>query len=150
MPATFDTARDEILGAFTVKWNADTPAVNGGLIPEIFYEGIGEEGDKPHDAAWARIQIRHNLGEQQALGPSTDRRRFTKLGIVTVQIFAPLEKGLGLSLAEELAKVAKAAFEGKSTTSAVWFRNVSINEIGVDSAWYNMNVVAEFRYDEFV
>jgi hypothetical protein len=155
VPATYDTARDEILDRFTVDWAANSPAINGGVEPEVYYDGVGQTGKEPHDAAWVRIQIRHNAGGVTGIGgPAGARRRTTKLGLATVQVFTPLfnddGSARGLSLNEELAKVAKDAFEAQTTTSGVIFRNVRINEVGPGGPWYQSNVLAEFEYDEFV
>lgn len=156
MPASFTTARDDMLSAFTVKWNADTPAVNGGVIPEVRYDGRGESTPPPHDAAWARIKIRHLLGGETAIGGHPGSlKRTTKLGVLTVQIFAPYTPAAalppGVELAEPLAEIAKAAFETKVTANDVIFRNVRPIEVGDDSGtWYQINVLADFEYDEFV
>lgn len=150
MPATLDVARDEIYGALKATWDADTPAVNGGLVPELFYDGVPRLLDPAADVAYAEIYVRHSGGRQASLAGELGRRRFTKSGIVTVAVFAPIVKAGGLTLADELAKVAKKAFEGKATASAVWFRNVRAVEVGVTAAWYHVNVFAEFEYDEFV
>ena len=151
MVATFTQARDDILTQFRTTWNADTPAVNGGKIPQVFYEGVAEEDALPQDDAWARIVIRHTLANQSSLSDDSGQRRFEKIGIVTVQVFTPLKDGKGTELGEGLAQVAKKAYEGKHTlTSNVWFRNVRINEIGVDGPWFQMNVLADFIYDELV
>lgn len=153
MPS-FDEARDSMLGVFKTKWDADTPAV-AGSIPTIFYDGIGEEGEKPHDAPWARIQIRHSAGSVTGIGKIGGKARTTKLGICTVQVFTPLydDDGVtprGLSLNEELSKIAKAAFENVVTAEDVVFRNVRATEIGPDGPSYQTNVLAEFEYDEIV
>lgn len=163
MPSTFDAARDEIQAAFTVAWDAGTPAVTGTTAPEIFYEGVArgtkgtnlvDDSEPPHDAAWTRIFIRHNLGEQATLSDESGVRRFEKFGTITIQVFAPLAEGTGgspPSFAGLLAEVAKSAFEGKRTLPGnVWFRDVRINEVGVSGPWFQVNVLAEFRYDELV
>lgn len=150
MPATFETARDEILGAFKTRWDLDAAAHNGGVTPPVHYEGVEPLGLPPHGTPWAKVTIRHTLGSQASLSSDTGLRRFEKIGIVTCQIFTPLETGSGLVQAERLAQVAKKAFEGKSTSSAVWFRSVRINEAGVDGPWFQMNVISEFQYDELV
>lgn len=151
MVATFLTARDEIQSIFKVTWDADTPAITGGAIPKIFFEGVGEKDFSPSAAPWARISIRHTLGEQATLSDENGKRRFEKFGIVTVQIFVPLKSDDVLTLFEQLAQVGKKAFEGEeTTTSNIWFQNVRINEVGVDDPWFQVNVVAEFRYDELI
>jgi hypothetical protein len=146
MPCVFDVARDEIQGAFWTQWQTGTPAVNGGDVPPVFWEGLGYVGNEPEDVPWATAFIRHTQASQRTLADQVGKRRFLKLGTITVQIFVPVGGGLGK--AEELSKVAKKAFEGKSTASAVWFRNVKIVEVGIEDPWYQVNVLADFEYDE--
>lgn len=144
---TFDSARDEILGLFKTQWDAETPAVNGGNVPRVEWPGVDSGSPPPAGAAWARIVVRHATSRQTTFG-ETGNRRFTRPGLVTVQVFAPTADGIGLSLAEKLAIIARDAFEGRGTASGIWFRNVRITEIGPDGTWYQMNVLAEFQYDE--
>ena len=149
MPTTFDASFDEIFATFKTTWDADTPAVNGGVIPKVFYQGVGETGPQPPDAAWARISILHNLSTQAALSPENDKRRYTDSGIITVQVFTPIGNQ-GLQLNRQLAPIARKAFQGKRTIDGnIWFRNVAIVEVGADAHWHQFNVVSEFEYDEF-
>lgn len=149
MTATFGQARTDILSTFRTTWEADTPAVVGS-VPPVQYEGVPQTGVfPPKDGPWARAVIRHGLAVQATFVDGS-RKRFEKFGIVTIQVFTALEDGRGLIDAQGLAEVAKKAFEGKQTVGTnIWFRNVRINEIGVDGPWFQMNVLAEFRYDEF-
>lgn len=145
--ANIRAARAEMVAAFNTVWQANAGAVNGGTVPGVHWEG--SKFDRPTDTAWARFVIRHTLGEQATLsGDTNGLRRYEKFGFVSVQIFAPISSGGGLSLADDLADVAKSAFEGKSTDNGIWFQNVRINEVGVDDAWVQVNVIADFRYDE--
>lgn len=147
---TFDEARDEIQARFKTQWDADSPALNGGVAPRVFWEGVGETTDRPPDSPWAALTIRHGPAGQASLANHQGVRRFDRFGVVTVQVFSPLSKGQGLTLAEGLAKVARRAFEGKETPSHVWFRNATVNEVGVDGPWFQVNAVVEFVYDEQV
>lgn len=145
MTATLTTARDEIHAAFQTAWDAGAPALNGGTAPPVSYDAVAFEA--PTAAVWARIRVRHEQGEQVTLGgPAT--RRFNKQGTVTVSIFAPLATTLDTTTAEALALVAKSAFEGKATPSQVWFRDVTVNEIGIEESWFQIDVIASFNYDE--
>ena len=145
---TFDTARDEILGLFKASWDAETPAVNGGAVPRVEWQGVDAQTPPPVGAPWARVTVRHSNTTVHTLAPAGSRR-FTRTGLVTVQIFTPTIDGGGLSLAEKLATIARKAYEGRGTASGIWFRNARIQEIGMDPAgWYQMNVLVEFRYDE--
>jgi hypothetical protein len=129
------TARDEILSLFKTAWD-NSPITNG--LPLVFDDSKKEIADD----CFARITIQHNTGFQASFGAT----RFTRLGIVFVQIFTPL--GNGLKLSDEISELVLSAFEGKSTTSGVWFRNCRLNEIGETDKWFQTNVVCEFEYDK--
>jgi hypothetical protein len=85
-------------------------------------------------------------GNQASLANDGGRRRWERTGLVTVQIFVPA--GEGLSEAYSLAKTVADAYEGTTTASGVWFRNVRVNEVGADGAWFQVNALIEFIYDE--
>lgn len=144
---TFDSARDEILGLFNVKWTADTPAINGASVIRVEWQGVDKQNPPPADEPYARIFVRHVNSRQSTFGASGERR-FTRFGLVTVQAFAPISNGGGLSFAENAAIIARDAFEGVGTDSGIWFRNARIQEIGLAGPWYQMNTVVEFQYDE--
>ena len=147
MTSTIKNARDEIISIFYTAWQADS--TSNGL--KVLYDDVISDVPTTPDAdgnlpAWARITVAHTGGTQGSLSDQNGMRRWTRTGIVTVQIFTPI--GTGLSLADELSMIAVAAFEGKSTPSNIWFRNVSNKEIGTDGEWFQTNVSAEFTYDE--
>lgn len=150
MPATYPTALDEIKGIFRARWAADSPALNGGVAPEVFWDGVPRKVEPDPTKPWAEVVVRHVTGVQSTLSQDTGKRRFEKGGVVTVAVYAPLGAVGGLGTGELLVEVAKKAFEGKATANGVWFRNARIVEVGHDRAWYHWNVIADFVYDEFV
>lgn len=143
-----DIARDEILTRFKTDWDALTPAVNGGTVPPVQYDNVIQDNPPPGEPAppWARVTVRHTNPGLESFGPIGGTRRRERFGLVTVQIFTKV--GPGLLLADLLSKIARDSFEGKSTPSGVWFRNVRINEIGKSGSSWQTNVVGEFVYDE--
>lgn len=148
---TLTQARDEMLAAFYAQWKADTPAVTpAGTVPPVFWDGIPEEDAPPQDAPWARVVIRHGTSAQASLAGDSGSRRFERLGIIVVQVFVPLVLTDPPTLGGNLAAVARRAYEGKTTDSGIWFRDVRAYEVGPDGPWYQWNVTAAFRYDEFV
>lgn len=145
--ADLDTAYDEIFGRFTTDWNALTPAITGGSAPDIFYQQVPVVGSQPSNEPWCFIAITHNIGEQAALGPATSGlRRYDRAGIVTVRVHVPVAQRV---LLRSLVPVAQKAFQGKTTTGAIWFRNVRVNEIGAEGPYLRMDVIAEFEYESF-
>jgi len=144
---TFETARDEILGLFRTHWNAQTPALNAGQPIRVEWPGVDSQSAPDPDKPYARITVRHATSRQLTLAPP-GQRRFLRPGLVTIQTFAPVSAGGGLSLAEKLGIIARDAFEGRGTASGIWFRNARIQEIGRTGAWQQFNTVVEFQYDE--
>lgn len=134
-------ARDEILTFFKVAWEADAESVN---VP-IYYWDVKKDGPT-QGSPFARITVRHLNGVQATLADQVGNRKFERNGVITVQVFTPF--GGGLVKNDALAKVASDAFEGKATQNQIWFRDVTINEIGQDEAWFQTNVTANFTYDE--
>lgn len=149
MPTTFDEAYNQIFALFKTKWEADTPTITGGAAPEIFYQGLTDVGVQPPDEPWCRISLQHVTNNQSALDPDGGLKRFTAIGLVTVQIFVPI--GQGLTLIRKLAPVAKEAFQGTRTSDdSIWFRDATVTEVGTDGPWNQFNVTATFTYDEQV
>ena len=145
---TMTAARDEVFGLFKTYWdaNAKYPLVTG-TIPEIRYEGTVKPDKPASDACWCRISMVHMAGSQLTFG-KLGGRRFERRGTIYVQIFVPVKGGEGLSASEALGIVARDAFEGKSTASGVWFRDVHVEDLGIDGSWEATNVLASFSYDE--
>lgn len=148
MTATLATARDEIYALFNVTWVAETPPITT-TVPPIAWEGV--PFTPPTAAPWAAITIRHTAGGQATLtGGLGDGVRFNKVGTINIAVWTPNEAGEGVAVAEQLALVAKKAFEGQATASQVWFRDVVAREVGPDGPWFQWNVTASFTYDELV
>jgi len=152
MATTLQVAVDEIYGKLKTVWDAQTPAIVGGspATPALLlYEDTEWKGrpDEPTADPWARVSIRHASGQQVTLADSTSKRLFRNYGAVTVQCFAPMRDNRGAPVARQLAEVVKAAFEGASTTN-VWFQSVRFNEVGREGLFFQLNVVANFEWDE--
>jgi len=137
MSLTYQEARDEIFALFKTAW--DTTGY------PAHYQDVRKQRAKDDDP-WAVVTLQHSAGFQATLSGAQGARTFARLGFVTVQIFTP--NGKGLQEAYDLSKVVSDAFEGASTPGGVWFRNVRLNEVGRDGKFHQINVVAEFRYDE--
>lgn len=136
MTATFSEAYNDILTIFKDAW--DTTGY------DTIYSNV--TGDPPEtQVPWARVNIQHGFGDQ-TLGDASSKIRYTRTGLFFGQLFMPT--GEGLPELYDLAKLIADAYEGKSTPNGVWFRNVRVNEVGPDGSWYQINVIAEFTYDE--
>lgn len=135
---TLTEARDTILTVFKTAWDAATPP-----FPVVYQD---EPTQKPTTLTpWARVKVEHVTGRQRTLCGSDGNMRFTREGIMWVQIFSPM--GLGQFNSDALAEVILLALEGARFDGG-FFKRVRINEIGSDGAWYCTNVVADFEWDQ--
>ena len=51
-------------------------------------------------------------------------------------------------LARDYAQIVMNAFEGAATSKQIWFRGTELNIIGEDGAFWQVNVVINFEYDQ--
>ena len=141
MSLTRKEAIDEILGLFKTAWDTT------GHGTRVKYDNVGKKSMPPAGQdPWARVVLRHTSASQVSLSGAVGTRRFQRNGILTIQVFEP--PGKGLSGATDLPKIIQDAFEGVETASGVWFRDVTVNEIGPDGDFFQTNIVAFFEYDE--
>lgn len=146
MSLSATTARNEIQQMFWAVWNTTTVSTLVGYAPTVTFPNVPADEPDP-EKYWARYSLAHDLGHQATLGQSGGRR-FSKGGLVTVQLFAPLSKGGGLGPILALAQIVQGAYEGQHSDSGVWFQDVVIKEIGTSDSWYQVNVQSRFRYEE--
>ncbi len=136
MTATVEQARDQMLGLIQAAWPVDKT---------LIYDGF--KGEKPEaQEVWGRVSVRHNSGGQASLSKQGGRSRYVRRGTIYVNLFAP--PGDGLRALDPLTKTILDAIEGKTTAGGVWFTQVRVREMGIVEGSYQVNVLANFSYDE--
>ena len=109
-----------------------------------------KEQEHQEDAIWARWTLDYAAGRQATFG-ATGQRKFSKSGLIYINVYTPL--GGGLIQARDAAQIAIFAYEGQRTPSDVWFRNVRIDSeghgrgSGGNKSWWTTVVIAEFIYE---
>lgn len=145
MPTTYDAVRDQVFTIFRAIWEKQ-PTDPGIDIPPIQWDNT-EDLVNPPESGWVRVLLRHGPSSQVTLTGDTGGRRFRRLGLITIQVFAPV--GEGMTDSDRFVKIILDAFEGGNTgADKILFRNVRANEIGRDGPWFQTNVLIEFEYDE--
>lgn len=94
---------------------------------------------------WARVTMRHTLGQQASLAGNSPARLWEQTGTLTVQLFTPV--GDGNTLAYQVAQKIVNAYR-KAKSDCVWYRNPTINEIGTSGAFQQTNVIVDFSYTD--
>ena len=143
MSLSFNDARDHMLKPFKEVWDIlGHPVVYTSVKPTEQASG----GDAPSAPVWARVTIRHADGFQSSLtGPLEEVKRNTNIGTLHIQVFGEL--GDGSTAAYDAAGAIAKAYR-KSRNNPVWFRRVRINEIGTKGPYDQINVLADFSYDQ--
>lgn len=132
---TPEQAVDAILDIFKAAWDpTGFPA---------YYTDKG--GEKPtSETVWSRATIRHATGNQSSLAGEVGTRRFTDTGALIVQVFAPV--GDGSTECYRAATLVRDAYRDAKHPN-VWFREQRIQEVGGDGAFFQINVLVTFSYD---
>lgn len=137
--ATYATAYDTIMGVFKTGWDTLTPTV-----PPVFYDDV--KNDPPATGPWARASLDFNNNRRVTVGGSIGNRRFTRYGILTIQIFTPV--GDGRDAADTYAQKITDIFEGMDTgADAIFFRDCDRHDLGVHGSWWQTNMIIRFEYD---
>lgn len=134
---SYAAAHSAIRLKFETAWGATTsvqyPMVQDFQIPDA--------------SPWVRLNIEDANSFWASMGsPGSNVER--NVGLVTMQIFVLSGEGEGQAL--ELADQAKAVFRSwQDTASGVRFVVPPYaRQVGVDGKWYQINVLAPFRFDD--
>ena len=99
----------------------------------------------PENTLWIRPSIQHVGGGQASLSGAIGTRRFDRYGMLTIQCFSPV--GDGNTDADDLAGSLLNSFES-IRNSQVWYRNIRAIEIGKEGSTVQVNLIADFSYEE--
>lgn len=138
MSATYEEAVDQMLGILVAVWDPSIP---------IFYENSDKE--KPsgtQDEKYLRAFVRHVMNPNRTLSGGVGSTLYERSGTLTFHVHTPIGKGLQLSYA--LCKVLTDAYESKTTSGGVWFRNARVKEVGRTDNSFQSNVLIDFNYHE--
>lgn len=139
--ADIGTARNTILARFKAIWAASAHA----SVPVIYDDTT--ENPPAGGSPYVVVKVQHNVGAAASIS-NGNNTRFRAFGQVMVMLFPPINDGL--TLGDAYVKVTQNAFEGKTLTGDIVFRNVSVREVGGKGTRYQVNVIAQFEYDRLV
>lgn len=142
-------ARREIFQVLADAWVIDLWAqYDIGVPPPIRFEGRDYPQAPDPDLPYTAIFLRPAIGKQSALANGNGKKKWEEAGTLWIQCFGPLSTGGGLEIAEYQSIIAARAYQGESSDNGIWFRNVRKQYIGPSGGWYQINVLADYEYDE--
>lgn len=127
-------ARETIYQTFATDW-ASTSAYT--FANEAFSPPVGQP--------WVRLTVQLQTGNQETLG-DVGHRRFRREGLITMQVFVPLDTGLRAQ--DALVQQARNIFEGRTLTGPVWCIDADTYEIGPSDGWHQFNIDVAFAFEE--
>lgn len=142
MPVTIEQARNQIYGVLQ-----DALEASAFDDLKVLYDDTDTPPPVDVRTPWARANIRHADGNASSLGGATGKKRYTRIGLVIIQLFTPV--GNGMSSSDALVGIVLNAYEQGSAADGVWFRKARPVDIGRNDGWTQTNVMAEFEYDSF-
>lgn len=113
------------------------------------YQEPSQKFTPPDNGPWMRLVIQDAGAQWASMGdPGNNIAR--NVGQVTVQIFVPSGEGEGDALA--IADLAMVAFRSwNDAASGLRFEVPPYaRQIGTEGKWYQVNVVAPYRFDDFI
>lgn len=141
---TVTEARDAMMGAVKAAWDAGSTTSSY----KLYYQDDPDpkppaaSGGKPQP--WGRASIRHAGGGQAGFA-GAGGRRFERVGVLAVEVLAPMEDGRIIS--DAMAQEMLSDLEVRSL-SGVDLTNVRLQDQGTRDAWSRVDLLADFTYTE--
>ncbi len=120
-----------------------------GLWTATRYTFDAERFEPVRGEPWIRVSVRELASLDPSHGPRGGRRVQRRASVIA-QAFAPVSVTDGVGAALTLAEAFRDLFEGRdimATDGALTFGAASLRRIGVDGAWYQVNVDCPFAFD---
>lgn len=134
-------AKSEMFSIFSEVWGPTGYQVRYDDVAVPAGQPVIPVGDKP----WAKVTIRHEDGGTTSLAGTTGKRRYTAVGFIVVQLFAP--SGKGHSELYDLADKLLDAYVKLRPHNYVGYSQQRIKEVTSTSASAQVNFITDFNYE---
>lgn len=135
---TADEAVDSVLGRLNTMW----------LTTSLLMLWPFKPGEIPSEQVpWASSKIEHIDSKGLTLGDAFGKRLWERQCKLIVEVCFPSDKSVNdmYPLTEQIINT----FEGKKTVEGVRFYNTHRSELGIVDGWLRMNVVVNFKYEDY-
>lgn len=145
----FSTAVSEIRAIFLEVWQIEAEPI-ADHVPELRWD-VYKAKERPDKSKYFAIHTISSIsGNRPNLSSSTmspDQKEYTKSGLVSVQLFAPITASNSQNVLRELGDLALKTYKDVQTPSGIWFRAAARRDILPDTFWYRANVVINYVYE---
>ena len=142
MSLSAEAAAVEIRNTVYGFWNAGPPTQGVKFIFPDKEDGRPTDGTSP----WAELAFSDSLSQVGGFAAEGQRRLYERFGTLTLAIYTP--RGDGYTLGHSLARVVTEGLEAYCSSNGVIFRKVLAARIGRSGNYSQINVTAEYEYNE--
>lgn len=139
--ATIVDAVQEILDPMIQVW---TPTGYPVSYPDTSTNVPPEGAPTP----WAKVELTHVDGGQATLACVEGVRRWERVGLLLIQIFAPM--GQGNTVTYALAQSVATAYAKAKPPGGAFFRNHRLRDAGISGAYSQVNFILDFYYEQLI
>lgn len=141
-------AKDEIFNVVASDWDATLSPIVGNNH-ELRFFGLKYSSEVPVNKYWGRLSLQTVDESQDTL--RNGLRRYRSVGIVFVQLFAPINDSQVATKLDSIADAVRDLFRHCTAADNVQFSRARVvDNIDPEPAWLKVNVVSEFEYNQFV
>lgn len=134
-------ARDTIISHFQNEW-----VNNMGLSQQnIFHQN--RRSDKPEEGefTWCRFSLFNTSFNKSSLGNFNGNSQYDRNALLLIELMTPIDNGIDDVTTQSILDIYEG---GVPSLSGIWFRQVSVNEIGINDNWFQTNITAEVLYNQ--
>lgn len=139
---TIVKAVQEILDPMIAVWTPTGYPVN---YPDTNTANTPPEGTP---TPWAWVNLNHADGGQATLACVNGVKRWERVGVLLIQVFAPI--GQGNTVTYGLAQSVANAYMKAKPPGGAWFRNHRIRDAGSSGPYTQVNFILDFQYEQLI
>lgn len=146
----YDEAGDALNLMFWPSFKDEAKTILG-YMPTVYWPLQVEPEKAPVDKFWMRVTRRTNPKTLAGFGEGNAdyAARYDESGTLYLQLFYPQCDKAASTKFPKLAEFLQACFLGKNDpTNILWCRDVAIKELDSEKAWFRINVVVDFKYQD--
>lgn len=144
MPTTFPAAYLSVTDELQIQWPNAAGVI--GLVPELLFQDVESETEVP--TGWFARFSMQEVDQEQTTFRNGEDKRYTSIGLVFLQLYAPAEDITAAQKLRDLGQFAKTIFRPKMQDGCIKFSNIRVNRLEPEHGRRRANLVAEYEFDE--
>ena len=138
---TLAEARDTIIAHFENEW----VNVLGLALSDIYYQNRRNDSPENGEVKWCRFSLFNTAFNKSSLTNIDGVCQYDREAILLIELLVPLDDGIDDVTSQGVLDI----FEGGvPSMNGIWFREVTVKEIGASENWYRTDIIARVLYNQ--